>query len=237
MEHADAIISDAFWYIICKLCNPKPEFEQHQEFLLDRIAANFVSFTLTEDPRWDEKGKEQFFKKFFDILSQAVYYSLYYAYPKSRKTLDENFMREVTNIFSELITGTQVHSATTNHWDQTFVQKANIGVAKNKAVSLADTYNKDDTKSKRERLFMRYSPLIERYLISHNYETINNVRKWKMLLTQRHDVQREVDKKFKKFKQISDMALTTMKTQNNLYLQKCKAADLKNEINKKECNE
>ena len=56
-EHADAIISDAFWYIICKICNPKPEFEQHQEFLLDRIAANFVSFTLIEKPGFDDKSK------------------------------------------------------------------------------------------------------------------------------------------------------------------------------------
>ena len=29
MEHADAVISDAFWYVICKICNPQPEFEQH----------------------------------------------------------------------------------------------------------------------------------------------------------------------------------------------------------------
>lgn len=28
-EHADALISDAFWYIICKIMNPKKEFEQH----------------------------------------------------------------------------------------------------------------------------------------------------------------------------------------------------------------
>lgn len=28
-EHADAIISDAFWYVICKLMNPKEEFQQH----------------------------------------------------------------------------------------------------------------------------------------------------------------------------------------------------------------
>lgn len=69
MEHADAVISDAFWYIICKICNPKPEFERHQEFLLDRMAANFVSFTLVEDPRFDEKSKELFFKKFYDIIS------------------------------------------------------------------------------------------------------------------------------------------------------------------------
>ena len=26
-EHADALISDAFWYIICKIMNPKKEFE------------------------------------------------------------------------------------------------------------------------------------------------------------------------------------------------------------------
>ena len=26
-EHTSAIISDAFWYVICKLCNPKVEFK------------------------------------------------------------------------------------------------------------------------------------------------------------------------------------------------------------------
>lgn len=57
LTHADAIISDAFWYIICKICNPKAEFKQHLEFLLDRIAANYVSFTLIEDPKFDDKAK------------------------------------------------------------------------------------------------------------------------------------------------------------------------------------
>ncbi len=57
-EHADALISDAFWYVICKICNPKPEFEAHQEFLLDRIAANFVSFTLIEKQGFDDKAKQ-----------------------------------------------------------------------------------------------------------------------------------------------------------------------------------
>ena len=90
--------------------NPKPEFEQHQEFLLDRIAANFVSFQLIEDNSFDRdqyiEAKKQFFKKFYDIISQAVYYSLYYAYPKSRKSLDEKFKRDLINVFSELFTGT-----------------------------------------------------------------------------------------------------------------------------------
>jgi hypothetical protein len=39
----------------------------------------------------------------------------------------------------------------------------------------------------RERVLMKYSPLVERYLISHKYETMNNVREWKMLLTQRRE--------------------------------------------------
>lgn len=117
LEHADALISDCFWFIICKILNPKPEFEQHQEFLLDRIAANYVSFTLIEDRRFTDDHKKQFFKKFFDIISQAVYYSLYYAFPKSRKRLDEAFMKKLLLNFSELFTGTQIHSASFSHWE------------------------------------------------------------------------------------------------------------------------
>ena len=119
-EHADALISDSFWYVICKICNPKPEFEQHQEFLLDRIAANYVSFTLIESEKFDKEAKECFFKKLYDIIAQAVFYCLYFAYPKSRKTLDEPFMRQLTNTFSELFTGTQIHSASLGHWEKTF---------------------------------------------------------------------------------------------------------------------
>lgn len=76
--------------------------------------------------------------------------------------------------------------------------------------SLADNDINKNTKARRERFNMRYSPLVERYLITHNYETINNVRKWKMLLTQRTEIQKEVDKKFKKFKEIADKSLKTL---------------------------
>lgn len=65
---------------------------------------------------------------------------------------------------------------------------------------------------------MRYSPLVERYLMAHNYETINNVRKWNMLLTQRSEVQKDVDKKFRKFKQIAHNAQETSKQLNREYL-------------------
>jgi hypothetical protein len=235
--HADALISDAFWYIICKICNPKPEFEQHQEFLLDRISANYVSFTLIEDPKYDQKGKEQFFKKFYDIIAQSVYYSLYYAYPKSRKTLDQLFMRELTNTFSELFTGTQIHSASHDHWDAQFVHKAGSDPKKIKDASLADQEIDKRTKGRREILYMRYSPLVERYLITHNYETINNVSKWKMLLTQRTETNKDMDKKFKKFKQITDQSTKRMKNLNEEYNQFCSEVNKKNIENKKQADE
>lgn len=85
------------------------------------MAANFVSFMLIEDNRYDrkeyQKAKDQFFKFFYDIISQAVYYTLYLAYPKSRPTLDDAFKRKLTDTFSQLYTGTVIHSATHDHWD------------------------------------------------------------------------------------------------------------------------
>jgi hypothetical protein len=117
-------------------------------------------------------------------------------------------MRELLNLFSELFTGTQIHSATSDHWEDVaggaFQAKAGAGGKGGKEGSLADFDMNKSTKSTRERLYMRYSPLVERYLITHNYETINNVKKWKMLLTQRNEIQKDVDRKFKKFREISN---------------------------------
>lgn len=58
-------------------------------------------------------------------------------------------------------------------------------------------------KSQRQKINMRYSPLVERYLLTHSYETMNNVKGRKMLLTQRHEAQKEVDKKFKAYSKIA----------------------------------
>ena len=51
---------------------------------------------------------------------------------------------------------------------------------------------------------MKYSPLVERYILSHNYETTNNVWEWKMLLTSWHEIQTFVDEKFSKYKKIRE---------------------------------
>ncbi len=48
LEHVTAIISDCFWYIICMM-KEEEKYDEHQEMLLDKIATNYVSFTLHEE--------------------------------------------------------------------------------------------------------------------------------------------------------------------------------------------
>ena len=67
---------------------------------------------------------------------------------------------------------------------------------------------------------MKYSPLVERYLKTHKYETMNNVRGWKMLLTQRTEAHKEVDKKFKAFKQMAHQAEISYKKMDEEYQQR-----------------
>mmetsp|Transcript_44902 Transcript_44902/g.43476 ORF Transcript_44902/g.43476 Transcript_44902/m.43476 type:complete len:145 (-) Transcript_44902:234-668(-) len=141
----------------------------------------------------ENKQKEKFFRNFYDTIAQSVYYSLFYAFPKSRSQLNDEMKRKLLNIFSKLFTGMKIKSAKYEHW------QLNMGVGnimssnpankvkfQKEEISLADiekNKKKNATKSKRERVHMKYSPLVERYLMSHKYETMNNVREWQMLLT------------------------------------------------------
>jgi len=109
MQHFDALISDAFWYFICsnfKRAEDKPKYEAHNEFLLDRMAANYVSYTLVEDPSISQPTKEKFFNAFYNHLSQAVYHCLKTAFPKNRNRIEKSeTKRDLLNTFSELFTG------------------------------------------------------------------------------------------------------------------------------------
>lgn len=62
-------------------------------------------------------------------------------------------------------------------------------------------------KTKREIVHMKYSPLVERYLKAHKYETMNNVREWKMLLTERTKMQKIIDEKFAKYQIIAQQVV------------------------------
>jgi hypothetical protein len=77
---------------------------------------------------------------------------------------------------------------------------------------------------------MKYSPLVERYLMSHKYETMNNVREWKMLLTQRREgahigaqgqPQSTSDQKFERYKKIAEAAVDDMKRMSKDYDKYC----------------
>jgi hypothetical protein len=111
------------------------------------------------------------------------------------------------NTFSELFTGMQIHSAKFTQWMDNAKaggagqgqaggqggQNGGEGKGKNqdnsetasgKNLSLAEISRKKKCKVDRLKLTMKYSPMVERYLMTHKYETMNNVRGWKMLLTQ-----------------------------------------------------
>ena len=59
------------------------------------MAANYISFTLLGEEEFTDGVKDQFFKRFYDILAQGVYYSIYLAYPKSRTLLDYEFRKNL----------------------------------------------------------------------------------------------------------------------------------------------
>ena len=214
MEHADAIISDAFWFVVCKLFKKEQQYEPYKEFLLDRIAANYVSFTIVENVVIDPQIKAKFFESIYDIIAQSVFYSLFYAFPKSRNMLNNDMKRKLLNIFSQMFTGMKIKSAKIEHWTldlgtgntlQGAAMAGNKPSSEKEEVSLADMRKRQSVrKSNRERVIMKYSPLVERYLMTHKYETMNNVREWKMLLTQRTEIQKEIDQKFEKYKKIAD---------------------------------
>lgn len=106
--------------------------------------------------------------------------------------------RKLLNIFSKLFTGMKIQSASHEHWfpvmGQGSLMQNSLGIPKKEAaredLSLIDLNEKKGSaaaaskkQTNRERIHMKYSPLVERYLMSHKYETMNNVREWKMLLT------------------------------------------------------
>lgn len=115
-----AMISDAFWYfiIVTEKKSQGQKYEGHKEFLLDRMAANYVSYTLVEDPAiCSTKIKEKFFMKYYNHLAQSVYHCLKTAFPKNRNTIETSEKkRELLNVFSELFTGVVIHTAKWRHW-------------------------------------------------------------------------------------------------------------------------
>jgi hypothetical protein len=102
------VISDLFWMTICKFfLKRSAELDNVQGVLEKRIAKNFINFFIRIDDKYE---KDDFFKKYFDILSQAVFYALFYAYPKSRQLFNDELKHKLIELFSEKFTGIKISS-------------------------------------------------------------------------------------------------------------------------------
>ena len=138
--------------------------------------------------------------------------------------------RKLLNTFSELFTGLVIHTAKWRHWtDQKSSSKAEEQPAK---VSLAEIDKKAPVKSKRQQECLRYSPLVERYLMTHKYETSNNVKGRKMFFTQNTGASKETDRKFKMYKQMAKQSIELFAQINAKYEADC--AEMKQRLAKNE---
>lgn len=164
------------------------------------MAANYVSYTLCDLKDVTLEGKRKYFGKFYNYLSQSVYHALKLAFPKDRKEIETAATkRRLLNMFSLLFTGMTVHSASYKNWNDSSGTGQPIQDEETN-VTLADIKRAPGggpIKSKRQQITMRHSTLVERYLKTHKYETFNNLRGWKMMLTQQTDAQKEIELKFK----------------------------------------
>ena len=151
------------------------------------MAANYVSYTLIEHKNAPLEAKRRYFCKFYNYLAQAVYHALKLAFPKDRKEIETaTTKRRLLNMFSLLFTGITVHSAKFSNWNESSGASQPTIDEPEATVSLADTKKTPGggpIKSKRQQITMRHSTLVERYLKTHKYETFNNLRGWKMMLT------------------------------------------------------
>jgi hypothetical protein len=67
MTENKMVVSDLFWLTICKFfLKNSNEIDDIYKILEKRIAKNFINFFIRVDDKYE---KDDFFKKYFDILS------------------------------------------------------------------------------------------------------------------------------------------------------------------------
>lgn len=153
--------------------------------------------------------KKKLFTKFYDIVAQAVCYSLFYAFPKSRTQFDIELITKMMQKLSELFNGIQISKVYCDHWNLDLgtgneIKKLMDSIIKLEFMKQKENSNNTEEhpkekkqKSKkidREVHIIQYSPLFERYLGTHKYETVNSVKKWRMLITNREDAHKQYAK-------------------------------------------
>lgn len=194
-----SIISNLFWYSLCKLMH-NFKFTPIEEQLLDKIAAKYVELYVSVETSY----RDIFFQTYYDCLAQAVFYSFFFAYPQSRSFIvSEDFMSNLFSMMSEEITGMPVCNLGYEKWSLdlgagNILQNKNPIGSGRTSLPVLPNANK-----KKKLLHMRYSPLVDRYMKSKRYEGYNVVNNWKLRYTMRNPKQREVASKMNNYRHLA----------------------------------
>lgn len=176
------IITDFFWYVVCKMFNPET-YAEIEEQLLDRICSNYVKLFVNVRA----EDKQMFFHQFYDALAQCVLFSLFFAYPKSRSKFNSEFFKSALyQLFSEVVTGVTISNQGYSKWILD-MGAGNVLQQRNRhgnETTLPPVEAREPVR--RGKLDIRYSPLIHRYMFGKRYEAINAVKPWKMQFTSRN---------------------------------------------------
>jgi len=214
-----AVISDTFWYCICWYF--KPELHSPAERrLFDRISASFVVLFTSVAPA----KKDMFFGCYADAVAQAVLYALFLAYPKSRASFGEQFRRDLVIKVAYWTTGLCPEFVKTTHWKlnlgggdvlqataSSLGARAASGGAGGAGASglppavfavTADTLATKRTslahRPPRPKRTLRYSLLVNHFLRTRQYSSVNFVQPTIMGLTQAEERSRLMDVKHAK---------------------------------------
>lgn len=214
-----AVISDTFWFCIIWYFKSGKHGEAEKR-LFDRISANFVwLFSTVPATR-----KDFFFRFYADAVAQAVLYSMFLAYPKSRVYFTEKFRKDLVSRVSYWTTGVHPEFVDAKHW------KLNLGGGNVLNSTSSSTWQKGgseggrhapaggahpalghlglegpmsqrsmvSTRAPRKAAKLRYSPLVAHFMRSRKYSSVNLIRPTCMSMTTVEERAHAMDVKHKK---------------------------------------
>jgi hypothetical protein len=203
-DHSQYVISDAFWYCICKDFKPGAHVDM-EEKLYDRISQNYVALFQ----KVSYSRKDFFFRRYYDAISQAVLFSMFLAYPKSRVKFTDEFRRDLMLRFAKWTTGIEPEFVDTSHWKlnlgggdvlqstQTTQSSVKLPIADaSKSGALIGRQRESlARRAPRPVQQLRYSPLVEHFLRKKRYHSSNLIQPLSMALTSAEERCKLMDEK------------------------------------------
>lgn len=191
-EHNQKLAAGAFWYAFVKYLM-KNRDQNLEKSIFDKMSLDYVEMLewMAKDKNFAHIHETNIFlQNYFDILSQSVFYSYFYAFPKSRYKLDDDLKKKIFVEFSYLLTGLEFSNVNEylKNWNLDLgagnILKMNEGRKQLAGISKAnDSLPKIDMSKasrKRETQTLKYSPIMERYLKIKDYKTRNYLRPLKI---------------------------------------------------------